>query len=454
MFIVGKKEYAHLREAPELTTYIDVTNPESIPFLIKLCDEIIDVIRPAQYFHMGGDETWQLGNSKRCGPLLQKHGRGELYLKHMRPFWEHIRQRGLTPIIWADMALTHPDIIAKIPKYVVLMDWDYWSTNERPRSILVWGGFGQGNRLLNLKELRKEADIPFRRNLMKYAVDKRTGWDETFNAFYCTDALIDKGFTVLTAPANRCGGDLIGIPISSRHVPNCYYFARKGIYDGAGTLVTSWAERHNHPEVNLPATYAAIWGLKRKGQKGALDPAEFWKAYTADMYGVELPGFGDTVALAEKGVGISFLQAYNLQNYAKMCDKNHNPLTKSIANLTKEQGGKYKTRLYLENILSDYEKATVMFKHFRKQARRNAGNINFWLEGIAVNGLLVRLALAVLTKSLSSKKKCLIRALKKSHNQTKKLFAGTYLPQSVKEELDTRHGIIGRCLDILKSTGD
>jgi len=443
-FIVGKEEYAHLREAPELTGHIDVTNPASIPFLIKLCDEIIDVMKPPRYFHLGGDETWELGNSKRCGPFMRKQGRGGLYLRHMRPLWEHIHQRGLVPIIWADMALTHPEIIAGIPKYVVLMDWDYWSINERPDSILVWGGFGQGNRFLNWDELRKEADHPFRRNLMKYAVDKQTGRDGSFRAFYCTDALLDNGFTVMTAPANRCMDDLVGIPLSSRHVPNCYHFARKGIHAGAGTLVTSWAVRHNHPEVDLPATYAAAWGLKRKGP---FDQAEFWKSYTADMYGVELPGFGEAVALAEKGKGISFLQAHVLQDYAKMRPESHKALVKHLAGLTKEKGGKDKTRLYLESILDDYEKAVVMFKHFQKQARRNAGNIDFWLEGIAVDGLPARLALAVLTKSLSREKKRLICALKKSRRRTKTLFADTYAPQSVKEEINVRYGLIGRYLN-------
>jgi hypothetical protein len=438
-FIVGKEEYAHLREAPELTTHVDVTNPDSIPFLIKLYDEIIDVVRPSQYFHMGGDETWQLGNSRRCGPLLRKHGRGGLYLRHMRPLWEHIHRRGLTPIIWADMALAHPDIIAKIPKYVALMDWNYWLTNERLNSILVWGGFGKGNRRLNREELRKEADLPFRRNLMKYAVDKQTGRDNSLCAFYCTDALIDRGFTVLTAPANRCAGDLVGIPISSRHVPNCYYFARKGIQDGAGMLVTSWAVRHNHPETDLPATYAATWGLKRKG---TFDQAEFWKAYTADMYGAELPGLGDAVALAEKGAGISFLQAHVLQ------DLSHDLLMKAVAGFIKEQGGKPKARLYLENILNDYEKAAAMFKCFRKQARRNAGNLDFWLEGIAMDGLLLRLALAVLTKSLFREKNHLISALENLRCRTGEIFAGAYLPQSVKEELDIRYGFISRYLDV------
>lgn len=72
-------------------------------------------------------------------------------------------------------------------------------------------------------------------------------------------------------------------------------------------MVTSWAIRHNHPEVDLPAAYAATWGLKRKG---AFDAAEFWKAYTTDMFGVALPGFGNAAALAEKGAGLSFLLSH------------------------------------------------------------------------------------------------------------------------------------------------
>ncbi|MDD5483447.1 MAG: family 20 glycosylhydrolase [Kiritimatiellae bacterium] len=444
-FIVGKKEYAHLREAPDLAKHIDVTNPDAIPFLTKLYDEIIAVVRPEKYFHLGGDETWALGNSRRCAPLLRKFGRGGLYLRHMRPLWEHIHQRGLTPVIWADMVLSHPDILGKIPKYVALMDWNYWITNEREKSILVWGGFGRGNRWFNLKNLNRRADRPFRRHLLKYALDRQTRRDKTFRAFYCADALHAKGFTVLTAPASRCAGDLIGIPLSSRHIPNCYYVARRGVRGGKGTLVTSWAVRHNHPETNLPAAYAAVWGLKRKGD---FDQRAFWKDYTAGMYGVDLPCFGEAVAFAEKGAGIPFLQAHILQNKVKTAGKKRCPLAKPLADFARARGGRRATRIYLESILEDYEKAAVMFRGFRRNARRNAGNFDFWLEGIAVDGLLIRAALAVLKKSLPGERKALICALRRVRRQTARLFAATYLPQSVQEELKVRYEVIAGSLGV------
>ncbi len=442
-FILGKRKYAHLREAPDLTEHLDVTNPGAVPFLEKIFDEIIDVIKPAHYFHMGGDETWQLGNSPRCQPLLQKIGRGGLYLQHMRPLWAHLRQRGLTPVIWADIVLAHPGIIDEIPKYVALMDWEYWLSEERLEKLFVWGGFGKGQHWQNMAELRRNADAPFRRRLMKYAIDRQTARDKTFRAFYCTDALIDKGFTVLTAPANRSAGDLIGIPISTRHASNCFYFARKGVRDGAGTVVTSWAVRHNHPEIGWPATYAATWGLRRKGP---FVPAEFWKAYTAAMYGVAFPDFGDAAALAENGKETYFLHAQNIQDYVRKSDQRPDPLKKCIANLKKAQGGKRKTRLYLENILSDYARAAIMFRRYREQARRNAGNLDFWLEGIGVNELYVRLALAVLDQSPARDRNSLRRALAISRRRTKQLFAGTYLPASVKAELNVRYDLFANYL--------
>lgn len=442
-FIVGKKEYAHLREAPGLTAHIDVTNPDSIPFLINLIDEIIEAFRPPQYVHLGGDETRQLGNSKRCAPLMKKIGRGGLYLKHMLPLLEHIHKRGLTPIIWADMALTYPDIIAKMPKYAAFMEWEYYLTSERSKKVIVWGGFGSGNNQLNREQLRKKADLPFRRNLMKYALDDQSRKDGLLNAFYCTDALLAKGFKVLTAPANRCSGDLVGIPISSRHVPNCFYFSRKGMRVGAGTLVTSWAVRHNHPEVDLPGTYAAAWGLEKKGD---FHSDEFWKAYTAEMYGVELPGFAEGVTLAENGEKIPFLHAQTLRNLSTNGIKTIS-LKNLPADLAFKLGGKNKARLYLENVLGGYGKASAMFKRFQKKAHRNAGNLEYWLEGIAANGLLLRLALAILNKSLPRERNRLAMALARTRNKTWKLFNKTYLPQGVANEAVIRYGFITKCLD-------
>ena len=37
--------------------------------------------------------------------MVEKIGIGGLYLQHMMPIFEHLRKRGLRPIIWADIAV-------------------------------------------------------------------------------------------------------------------------------------------------------------------------------------------------------------------------------------------------------------------------------------------------------------------------------------------------------------
>ena len=137
-FVLGKPDYAHLREMPDAIDQYDPLSEEARGLIIDLCDEVIDVFQPREFFHVGGDETWSLGRSRKCAPVVEKIGVGGLYLKHMLPIIEHVHGRGLRPIIWADIVLSHPEVIRDIPTYVVLMDWDYWTCEERPDSIMVW----------------------------------------------------------------------------------------------------------------------------------------------------------------------------------------------------------------------------------------------------------------------------------------------------------------------------
>ena len=82
-YVVGKPEYAHLRETPENRDQYDPLSSEAQTLILELFDEVIDVMKPREFFYMGGDETWSLGKSQKCRSVVEKIGTGGLYLQCM-----------------------------------------------------------------------------------------------------------------------------------------------------------------------------------------------------------------------------------------------------------------------------------------------------------------------------------------------------------------------------------
>ena len=428
--VVGKPEYAHLREAADITDQYDPTCDEARALLIEMFDEIIDATRPREFFHMGGDETWSLGKSAKCAPIVAEIGVGGLYLRHMLPLLEHVHGRGLRPIIWADIVLAHPEIIADVPKFVVMMDWDYWTAEERPAGIQLWGS-GQ-----KTWDEYRELDLPqFREHLERYAVDEQTPRDGTFRQFYCTDALREMGFDVITASANRSYGDMVGVPFNERHLPNGFYFARKGFAAGMGNLVTSWAVRHNHPETDMPGTFAAV--VATQGESD-FDAAGIYRRFTTEHYGVEMPEFGGAVEKAQ--VSFTAGQACFVERDRKALEAGDDPLPGRLAELEKEHGGRDGAVAFLERTAAGYGEARATFVELKDRAKRNARSFDFWIEGVDVNALYADFLLAALKGTLAVGAAELLARIEALRERTRALFSETYAARSVDAEVELRYG--------------
>lgn len=294
--VLTRPGYERFRESPAHTDQYDPLSDDVQALIRELLDETIEALRPERYVHLGGDETWALGQSERCRPEVAEIGKGGLYLRHMLPIVEHVIERGLRPILWADIALTHPDIVDRFPRDLVWMDWDYWTVGERTREFRIWG-----LDLVNWQTYRaaRQADKIAPRMveyIEKYAVDARTRRDRMFSGFPYTDALRDMGFEVLVAPATRSYGDSMGIPMNSVHQPNCFFGARKGRESGLGACVTSWAVRHSHPLVNLVGAFAATRGVETDAP---YDLTAVVSAFAETRFAVAMPELAEALRLAE-----------------------------------------------------------------------------------------------------------------------------------------------------------
>ena len=347
----------------------------------------------------------------------------------MAPIFEYIHKKGLRPIIWADILLSYPEMLGRLPGYVTPMDWDYWTYQERPPSILAWG---EGNPTLSWNDYPQKAPKGFADFFESYAVDSQTHRDGSFRTFFYTDALADRGFEVLTAPASRCAGDMYGVGHLAMHMPNCFYFTRKGFETGSGTLVTSWAVRHTHPEICQLASYAASLAVDPQRSYSFDEIAD---AYTEAYYGEKLRSFAAAVKMAERQFAPGLARVPKLDFRLSSSKSRRDPLAEYIELMEEIHRGRGAAVEYLEDLIAGYREAKEIFKDLKQRAHRNSENLDFWIEAVDVDTVQAETLLAAMKGEIDSRAHGLLKKIKGLKASAGNLFASTYEEWSIEDEL-------------------
>jgi hypothetical protein len=440
--VVGKPEYAHLREVPEVHDQYDPLSEQARQLIIELYDEILDVFQP-DYLHMGGDETWSLGSSPQGQAYIKQHGVGELYLQHMRPLFAHLIARGVRPMLWADIVLTHPEVLRQLPREVVLVDWDYWTNDARPKDFRYWGrhaASGAMNTTVTWQEYSAAVSPEFREHLERFLVDEQTHRDGTFRPFYTTDALCAQGLDVITASANRCGGDMMTVPDPARHLANCFLSARKGKDEAFGNLVTSWAIRRAHPEVCHFATFAAATANRAANYNAEI----LGRAFTSDFYGVEESAFTEAVTLAATRFALT--GDWGMEAMNEKWQRGQDPMPEFIEMNSQSFGGRDKYSAHLCKLRDEYQQAREVFVSLQSQATRNAQNLDFWIDAVDLQLFGVDFVRAAMNGVLEQRAPLLLDSLTTLNKRTHRLFGTTYAPQSTEDEIEFRSGFYRKYL--------
>ncbi len=141
----------------------------SCPEFLELCGRIVDDALDAfdsEIVHLGGDETWQLGQCERCKErvggsqsavvgrdrdsaaseaairdLPTANPRAYLYASHFLPLIERVSKAGRRPAIWGDMLLEHPEAMEAVPKNTLIFDWQYFGSCRESSGKLLDAGF-------------------------------------------------------------------------------------------------------------------------------------------------------------------------------------------------------------------------------------------------------------------------------------------------------------------------
>lgn len=74
-------------------------NEDSYKIIFDIIDEILEVVRPERYVHMGHDEVYQIGLCPRC----RDRDHAELYTIHVKRMYDYLKAKGLKMAIWSDM---------------------------------------------------------------------------------------------------------------------------------------------------------------------------------------------------------------------------------------------------------------------------------------------------------------------------------------------------------------
>jgi hypothetical protein len=131
--------YSPLAETPH-GHVLSPGNPGSME-LIKSWFSEIDSLFTSKFVHIGADETVELGRGQ-TRDRVRADGLGKVYLQFLRDIDVALKPNGKRLLFWADIAMHSPDLVGILPKDMIAVCWDYWSTNGFERCLKPFADAG------------------------------------------------------------------------------------------------------------------------------------------------------------------------------------------------------------------------------------------------------------------------------------------------------------------------
>jgi len=146
-YILRNYRFADLREDQHDFSQVCPSEEQANKALFTDLFKELAASHNSKYFHIGGDETYLLGHCEKCKKKAAEEGLSKLYIDHIKMLCDIVIKMGKRPVLWADIALKHPEAIKLLPKETVFTDWNYgWDLNQfgnldhlRKNGYEVWG---------------------------------------------------------------------------------------------------------------------------------------------------------------------------------------------------------------------------------------------------------------------------------------------------------------------------
>ena len=240
--IPEQEAFGHLHHALKYEIYSKVAEtphghvlapgqPESMNIIKRWFAEI-DSIFPSQFVHLGADETFELGKGQ-TKEAVEKQGLGNVYLKFLGDIERELRAQGSkkTFLFWGDIAMESPQLVGQLPKDMIAVAWNYWSTGNFERYLTPFSGTG----------------------MQTWVAPGVSNWSMTY-------------------------------PDNNTALKNIQGFVRDGQKLGAtGMLNTSWGD--DGEEIFNQTWYGVLFGAAASWQKGESSIPDFQRAFGVQFHG-------------------------------------------------------------------------------------------------------------------------------------------------------------------------
>ena len=255
-YILRNNRYAALREDEHDLSQVCPAKKELNKALFTRLFKDLAATHASPYIHIGCDETHLLGHCPLCKKLAAEEGLSKLYFDHVKMLCDIVISLGKKPVLWADIALKHPEYLQLLPKQTILVDWNY-------------------------------------------------GWD--FNQFGDHSTLVSSGYEIWGAPALRSEPDNYYLECWQHHfdniaafIPQCRELGYKGmvmtswstsgvydpLFNADDEVVELYPVRHVYP---LAGFNLLITAFTRALKEKDFDPARFIIDYCRDRYALDKP---------------------------------------------------------------------------------------------------------------------------------------------------------------------
>ena len=122
--VLKNEIYSDLAETPHGHVLAPV-NEKSYELIKDLYSELVPLF-PGPLFHIGSDETFELGQGQTKARAAEV-GLGRVYLEHLKRVAEIMKPYNKRLMFWGDIAIKYPELLNILPKDVIAVAWNYWS---------------------------------------------------------------------------------------------------------------------------------------------------------------------------------------------------------------------------------------------------------------------------------------------------------------------------------------
>ncbi len=129
-----QQAFGHLHHVLKFELYSDVAetphghvlapvNEKSYALIKDMYAELVPLF-PGPFFHIGADETWELGTGQSKA-RAEAAGLGRVYLEHLKRVAEIMQPYHKRLLFWGDIAVRYPELLDILPKEMIAVPWAY-----------------------------------------------------------------------------------------------------------------------------------------------------------------------------------------------------------------------------------------------------------------------------------------------------------------------------------------